>query len=85
LQKGAEVADVAVVIDRRSAGVHAESLAVGGDQLVHLSRQRIEKAQSHRLQLLAQKVVEITLISAISIVPAMNCAAGKSLHGCGRL
>jgi hypothetical protein len=50
-----------------------------------LSRQRIEEAQSHRLQLLAQKVLEISLISANSIVPAANCAAEESLYGCGTL
>ena len=37
LQKGAEVADVAVVVNRRPAGVHPQRLAVGGDELVHLS------------------------------------------------
>jgi hypothetical protein len=50
-----------------------------------LSRQRIEKAQSHRLQLLAQKVVEIILISATSIVAAAKCAAEQSHYGSGRL
>ena len=48
LQKGAEVADVAVVVDGGPAGVHAERLAVGGDEFVQLSREGIEKAESHR-------------------------------------
>ncbi len=48
LQEGAEVADVAVVVDGGPAGVHAQRLAVGGRERVHLSRKGIEEAESHR-------------------------------------
>ncbi len=52
LQERAEVADVAVVVDRGPAGVHAEGCAVGGRERVHLSREGIKEAQGHRLELL---------------------------------
>ena len=48
LQKSAEVADVAVVVDRRPAGVHAQCLAVGGLERIQLSREGVEKAEGHR-------------------------------------
>ena len=47
LQESAEVADVAVVVDRGPAGVHAQRFAVHGDELVELSREGIEKADRH--------------------------------------
>ena len=48
LEEGAEVADVAVVVDGGPAGVHAQCLAVGGDEFVYLSGEGIEEAENHR-------------------------------------
>jgi hypothetical protein len=48
LQKRPEVADVAVVVDRRPAGIHAQRLAVGRLKRIQLSRKSIEKAEGHR-------------------------------------
>ena len=48
LQESAKVADVAVVVDCRPAGVHAQRLAVRRDEFVQLSRKGIEKAEGHR-------------------------------------
>ena len=55
LEKRAEVADVAVVIDRGATSVHAQRLAVGGRERVHLSRKSIEKPQSHQSNFLPGK------------------------------
>ena len=48
LEESAEVADVAIVIYGWPAGVHAQSFAVRGDELVQLSRKGIEKVEGHR-------------------------------------
>src|SRR5208337_4216366 len=48
LEKGAEVTDVAVIVDRGPAGVHAQGLAVFSDERVELSGESIEKAEGHR-------------------------------------
>ena len=55
LEKSAEVADVAVVINGRAAGVHTQRLAVGGRERVDLSRKSIEKPQSHQSNFLPVK------------------------------
>ncbi len=49
LEKSAEVPDVAVVVDRRPAGIHAQRLAVGRLQRIKLSREGIKQAEGHRL------------------------------------
>ena len=46
-KKCAEVADVAVVVDRRPAGIHAQRLAIGRHQRIQLSREGIEEAEGH--------------------------------------
>ena len=52
LQKRAEVANVAVIVDRRPARVHAQRLAVGRLERIQLSREGIKQAEGHRFQVL---------------------------------
>jgi hypothetical protein len=51
LEEGAEVSDVAVVIDGGAAGVHAKRRAWGetglGDEGIDLSREGVEKTERH--------------------------------------
>jgi hypothetical protein len=47
LQESTEVADVAVVIDGRPAGVHAQNLAVHGKDFVDLAGKGIKEAERH--------------------------------------
>src|SRR6185312_11685765 len=51
LEKGAEIADVPIVVDCGSAGVHAESFSVARKQIVKFSRQGVEKPEGHRVRL----------------------------------
>ncbi len=50
--EGAEVADVAVVVDRRPAGVHADQVVVQGMKLLDLRGQSIKKLKSHAVCLI---------------------------------
>jgi hypothetical protein len=47
LQKRAEVADVAVVVNRGPAGVHPQCFAIGRREGLDLSGKSIEKVESH--------------------------------------
>ena len=47
LEEGPEVADVAVVVDGRSAGVHAERLTVGGREFLNAAGESIEESDGH--------------------------------------
>ena len=47
LEEGPEVADVAVVVDGGSAGVHAEGLAVGGCEVFDAAGESIEESDGH--------------------------------------
>ncbi len=47
--KGAEVADVAVVVDGRAAGIHANAVIVERMEVFDLSRKSVIEAQCHRL------------------------------------
>jgi len=46
-QEGAEVADVAVVVNRGAAGIHAEGFAVCGEKFVDSAGQGVEEAEGH--------------------------------------
>jgi len=48
LQKGAEVPDMPVVVDRRPTGIHAQFDPIHGSQFVQLSAEGIKEAKSHR-------------------------------------
>src|ERR1035441_8680983 len=48
LQKGAEIADVAVVVNRRTAGVHAQGLPVQRNKRVYMSGECIKEMKRHR-------------------------------------
>ena len=50
LQKRPEIPDVPVVVDRRPARIHPQSLAVRGRQRFHLPRQRVVKVHRRQLQ-----------------------------------
>jgi hypothetical protein len=47
VQKGAEVADVAVVIDSGAAAVEAQGLAIGGEERFDFSGEGVEEFESH--------------------------------------
>ncbi len=47
LEERPEVADVAVVVDGRSAGVHAERLAVGGREFLDAAGESVEESDGH--------------------------------------
>ena len=88
LQKCTEVADVAVVVDRGPAGVHAQRLAVGSGERIQLSREGIEKAEGHRLSFVpiwlmsrparSLRPVQFALSAAYSILAAQ--LRGERLH-----
>ena len=46
--KSAEVADVPVVVDRGTAGVHADELVFGGLEGLRLAGERIKQLQRHK-------------------------------------
>src|SRR5206468_202540 len=43
--KGAEVSNMAVVVDRGTAGIHADGVVLGGGELFHLAGKRVVEAQ----------------------------------------
>jgi hypothetical protein len=50
VEEGAEVADVAVVIDGGAAAVEAQGLAVGGEEWFDFSREGVEEFERHALR-----------------------------------
>ena len=89
LQKSTKIADVAVIVDRRPAGVHAQGVAVRGDEFIHLSRKGIEETEGHGsgVGLLVQKAFKDYLNCAFSIVAAGVMgwlrAAWRNTESCG--
>lgn len=67
-QESAEVADVAVVVDRGPAGVDAQGLAVHGDEVVDLSGQGVKEAEGHRSLVELPDAREMGCIWAFPIV-----------------
>ena len=47
LEEGAEIADVAVVVDGGAAGVHAKGVTVGGSKLLDGRREGIKESYGH--------------------------------------
>jgi hypothetical protein len=47
LQKGAEVADVAVVVDRGTANVDTQRLAIGGQEIFDSISESVEETDGH--------------------------------------
>ena len=48
--EGAEIADMAVVVNRRSAGVHADFVVAQRTELLDLRRHRVVQAKGHRMR-----------------------------------
>ena len=57
--KGAEVADVAVVVDRGAAGVHANVIVRGRSEFFHLAGKRVVKAK-RQTEIVAKDRVGVT-------------------------
>jgi hypothetical protein len=48
--EGAEVADVAVIVDGRTTGVHPNHAVLQRSEIFELSRKRVEEAEFHAAQ-----------------------------------